>query len=557
MYSTTLELLGLGLFFVVNILFSVMIGNDLFAFFGNSGMGPSNRWVKILAGLLLIALSMNFTSSVLTMMTLGNLQAKFGDKGEKILLSPEYRKELSSIEGMFVATIVLITVLSFRLYFSPTQMAEEMFQWVSETIPEDYIKWGHMFISFIVLVLGLALMSMMDRYNVYKHPKPTDVMNPREQANLKDVSELPEDFRVNFKNLFWVLMTIFLIYFTPMLIPLVGSFNTTNDSSNTTNDSSKMMTYMSDFFTKNSISTFTLFKLIFVPLTLAISAIAIKYKYDKYVPVIGLSIATMMPYLSTLLFNLFDKRIPEHAVFMNIIDGLDGVFALSILFTLVGLEDTKKNIFDAPKNDISDTPYIYHKILISLLFLFPAVYVIIVFLGMRLSPKENPPELDGKFSYYAYQLVNIHNLFMWNLVDAFWVIRTFLLALAMVFAGLTINSFHKIEDLGLYHKFYHLKEVFGSFIVFLMIVLPFSLFDTRSVSRIMTLLIEYLSPIAVIIMMCLLVVYSNHLSKLSNKELIGDVSSEDDAAIAEKKSMESPNADKISRNVFNGVDTAI
>jgi hypothetical protein len=520
-------------------------------------MGPSNRWVKILAGLLLIALSMNFTSSVLTMMTLGNLQAKFGDKGEKILLSPEYRKELSSIEGMFVATIVLITVLSFRLYFSPTQMAEEMFQWVSETIPEDYIKWGHMFISFIVLVLGLALMSMMDRYNVYKHPKPTDVMNPREQANLKDVSELPEDFRVNFKNLFWVLMTIFLIYFTPMLIPLVGSFNTTNDSSNTTNDSSKMMTYMSDFFTKNSISTFTLFKLIFVPLTLAISAIAIKYKYDKYVPVIGLSIATMMPYLSTLLFNLFDKRIPEHAVFMNIIDGLDGVFALSILFTLVGLEDTKKNIFDAPKNDISDTPYIYHKILISLLFLFPAVYVIIVFLGMRLSPKENPPELDGKFSYYAYQLVNIHNLFMWNLVDAFWVIRTFLLALAMVFAGLTINSFHKIEDLGLYHKFYHLKEVFGSFIVFLMIVLPFSLFDTRSVSRIMTLLIEYLSPIAVIIMMCLLVVYSNHLSKLSNKELIGDVSSEDDAAIAEKKSMESPNADKISRNVFNGVDTAI
>jgi ABC-type xylose transport system permease subunit len=151
MYSTTLELLGLGLFFVVNLAYSVMLGNDLFSFFKNSSSDPSNRWTKILAVLILIALSMNFVSSVLTMMTLGNLQAKFGKKGEKLMLSPKYRSELSSIEGMFVAIIVLITVLSFRLYFSPTQMAEGVFAWLSQTIPDDYIKWGHMLLAFVVM----------------------------------------------------------------------------------------------------------------------------------------------------------------------------------------------------------------------------------------------------------------------------------------------------------------------------------------------------------------------------------------------------------------------
>lgn len=573
MYSTTLELLGLGLFFVVNLVYSALLGNDLFAFFGNSGMGPSSHWVKILAGLLLIALSMNFTSSVLTVMTLSNLQAKFGEKGEKLMLSPEHRKDLSSIEGMFVATIVLITVLSFRLYFSPTQMAEGMFRWVSDTIPTDYMKWGHMLISLVVLGLGLALAGIIDRRDVAEKEKNNIKMNKTHHEYLMKHPLLPEDFRTNFGNLFWVLMTIFLIYFAPMMLPFIGGFQ------------GKTMEYMSTFFTQNSISSFTLFKLIFVPLTIAIAVESNKManfgesvhdtsgdkSYPGYQSVIVLGITTMIFYLFTLLFNLtsapfawlFNIQIRDGVY--KFVNGIDGALALSILFTLAGLEDTRKNIFEPPKNTTTDTPYIYHKILTSLLFLFPAVYVILAFFGMRLSPEGSPSgpsgeKSPGRFMYYISQLVNINNLFIWNLVDAFWVIRTFLLALAVVFAGLTINSFHKIEDLSIYHKYYHLKELFGSFIVFLMIVLPFSLFDTRSVARIMTLFIEYLAPIAVIIMMCLLVFYSNRLSKLSNKELIGGVSANDTekgATEAEKNSMKLPNKDKVSRHVFNGVDTAI
>jgi amino acid permease len=126
--------------------------------------------------------------------------------------------------------------------------------------------------------------------------------------------------------------------------------------------------------------------------------------------------------------------------------------------------------------------------------------------------------------------------------------------LAVIFAGLTINSYNNIEDLTKFHKYYHLKELFVSFIVFLMVILPLSLFDSKNVPRIMTILVEYLSPIAVVIMMCLLVIYSNDLSKLSNKELVGDISSKDDE---EKPVVPPPTTDKISRNVFDGVEPTI
>ena len=597
MYSTTLELLGLGLFFVVNLAYSVMLGNDLFSFFKNSSSDPSTRWTKILAVLILIALSLNFVSSVLTMMTLGNLQAKFGKKGEKLMLSPKYRSELSSIEGMFVAIIVLITVLSFRLYFSPTQMAEGVFSWVSQTIPDDYIKWGHLLLAFVVMGLGLGLFSLIDRRKIAEETR-YKTGSERKFQEYTQHPLLPEDFRVNFTNLSWVLITIFLVYFVPTFIPMFGYF--------TGNTMSNMM----NFFTNpnSSVSTFTLFKLLFVPLTMAVAVELNKFesvyvdntdgdisdyaslgtntmeeyakgKYSGYKSLIVLGITTMVFYLITLagniftyLLSLFNMNIPfivyKSSYNMNIssfmsafisaiLNGADGILSVCILALLIHLQVKHENIFDAPINTTTDTQYIYHKVLTSLLFLFPAVFFIIIFLSLRTTTSS---KLNGIFGTGFFGTIgsvfSINRHFLWNFVDAFWAIRTFLVMLAVVFAGLTINSYNKIEDLTKFHKYYHLKELFASFIVFLMVILPFSLFDTKNVPRIMTVMIEYLSPIAVVIMMCLLVIYSNDLSKLSNKELIGDISSKDDEEDKPVKP-EPPNKDKISRNVFDGVEPTI
>ena len=582
MYTTTLELLGLGLFFVVNLAYSVMLGNDLSSLFKNSGADPSTRWTKMLAVLIIIALSMNFASSVLTMMTLGNLQAKFGKKGEKLMLSPKYRSELSSVEGMFVAIIVLITILSFRLYFSPTQMAEGVFSWVSQTIPDDYIKWGHLLLAFVVMGLALGLFSLIDRRKIAEETRYEKEDGKRKFQSYTDYPLLPEDFRVNFTNLFWVLTTIFLVYFVPTFIPMFGYFNGSSMSS------------MMSFFTNpnSSVSTFTLFKLLFVPLTMAIAVTLNKFtsvyndntngdiseysslgtdkieeyakgRFTGYQSLIVLGITTMVFYLLTLAGNILTYLLSlKNIMFFNInfsgflntiinaiLNGADGIVSVCILALLIHLQVKHGNIFDAPKNTTTDTPYIYHKVLTSLLFLFPAVFFIIILSSLRTATSTKA----SGFLHTFRSVFSINTHFLWNFVDAFWAIRTFLVMLAVIFAGLTINSYNNIEDLTKFHKYYHLKELFVSFIVFLMVILPFSLFDTKNVPRIMTVVVEYLSPIAVIIMMCLLVIYSNDLSKLSNKELVGDISSEDDEATP----VAPPTKDKISRNVFDGISHAI
>lgn len=613
MYSTSLELIGLGMFFVVNLMYSAMLGNDLFAFFKNSNSGsqPTNRWTTILATLILIALSMNFTSSVLTMMTLGNLQSKFGAKGEKIMLSPEYRKELSTIEGLFVATIVLITVLSFRLYFSPTQMAENMFAWVAETIPEGVVKWGHLLLATTVMGLALGLFALIDRHT--RATKKGTLLDVRRGANYshavldKDAElvdkykkhpELPDDFRTNFMSLFWVLMSIFLIYLIPTFIPAAASIyeffkpkstksNTSATSTTSTTSATGKMSLMMAFFTSSKVSTYTLFKILFVPLTLAIAVEANKLTnegdsiffketdkekkgvYPGYQSVIVLGVTTMIFSLFTLAGNIYtyiesfiDKSKGLNIPFGPLLNGADALIALIILIYLIDLQVKRGNIFDAPINTTTDTQYIYHKILTSFLFLFPAVYIILIGLGMRnevnIFKSENP--WLSRLHTIGTVLLGIDRLFPWNFVDAFWVIRTFLVAMAVGFAGLTINSYNKISEKGElpnFDKYYSLKELFGSFIVFLMVILPFSLFDTKSIPRILTVLIEYLSPIAVIIMMCLLVVYSNHLSKLSNKELVGGISSEDDEAEKPVAEDNPPDTERVSHRAFDGVEHPI
>lgn len=581
MYSTTLELLGLGLFFVVNLMYSAMLGNDLFSFFGRSysGVEPANRWTMGIAVILLIALSMNFTSSILTMMTLTNLRAKFGKKGEKLLLSPEYRKELSAIEGMFVATIVLITVLSFRIYMSPSEMAEGVFEWFADNVPSNFINYGHFGLCVVVMGLGLGLFSLIDRRDLAEKTKNCNPSDPDKTKQCKrqfptflNHPFLPDDFLVNFKNLFWVLITIFLFYFLPTFIPIVGYAT------------GIVMPNIEAFYTSSSISTFTLFKTVFVPLTLAfavelnkMSDVSIFNKepvkdtnctngnsssntdgiqFDGYEPLVLLGIITMIISLLTLVATFGVHMIPSIGFLQGGFNLVDGLVAISILIAIIVFQDKNQNIFDAPNMDMDDTLYIYHKLLTSFLFLFPVVFIGVYVLGVRELGKglfTTPGKLLSNPQAYGIwkTIENVSKSFLWNAVDSFWAIKTFLVAIAVVFAGLTINSYNNIPDVSKYNNYYHLKEVFGSFIAFLIVVLSMSLFDTKSIPRLLTFLIEYLSPVAILIMIALLVFYSNHMSKLANKELIGGVESEPEVdKIPDKQ--EVPN-DRADRNVFDGI----
>ena len=164
-----------------------------------------------------------------------------------------------------------------------------------------------------------------------------------------------------------------------------------------------------------------------------------------------------------------------------------------------------------------------------------------------------------QFGFTSYDFIsNITKIGLLNTVDTFMIIKTFLICISIVFAGFMINSYSKIPiskytfsvtDKGEV-SYYHLKELFLSFSVLLMVVLSMSLVNINNIPQIFTILIEYISPVALFAIILILIYLSNNMAQLSNKEVIDGVASE-------KKRSEPPkqneiSKDQISRAVFDG-----
>ena len=552
-YTTTLELLGLGVFFVVNVMYSAFLGMDISKFFaaGFSGSEPTKRWLFIVALILVIALVFNFVSSVLTMMTMANLRAKFGKKGEKLLLAPTYRKVLDHIEALFVSSIVFITILSFRIYVSPAEMSSSIFAWLGENIPDDVMKWGHVVLSMVAFGLGIAVFDL-----------------------IKHTDKLPVGFTSTFTTLFYVLMALLLFYMFPSLIhlgstiPLFGGILTSLFGLNEGSLSGRM----GELYTKYSISAYTLLKTIFVVLIFSITGFVdknntttAKYeKNEKYVdlPIVSYSI------MSVLLVTLFAKflfqthpgfftdtlkwNIGNATLGLNIVDLICALVLFITVFALSDKNDTivKGNVFDTAKETPGDSVSIYYKMLSGLLITWPLITLVLFMLGSREVFKLGT---DSKTATIMQMLSSLTTAFSLNLVDAFYIVKTFLLFMVVIFAGLTINQYHKIPGADLEHKYgsMKLKEIFGSFMAFLMVVVSMSLFNAKNLPRILTLVIEYLTPIAILIIVSYLVYYSDDMSKLTTKELIAGVSN-GDAGENNAKQMKNPPTEKISGDVYSG-----
>lgn len=117
-----LELLGLGLFFAINTMFSASLGNDILKF-----MQSSNRqtWMSGLSTVsIIVGLVFNFVSSIMVLVALNNLNSEFTAKGTKISLYPESRKDLDLFESMIISSVVLIAVVSLNIYFNAERLSQ-------------------------------------------------------------------------------------------------------------------------------------------------------------------------------------------------------------------------------------------------------------------------------------------------------------------------------------------------------------------------------------------------------------------------------------------------
>jgi hypothetical protein len=243
--------------------------------------------------------------------------------------------------------------------------------------------------------------------------------------------------------------------------------------------------------------------------------------------------------------------------------------ALAICMIVVAVEVSKKSMLESP-NDIGNTANVYYKVLLSLMIIWPVLtFVFMIFSFMSKTDNTNigldfttagtvdHTDYGAKMFFngmkvFEYLGANIHTMFLLNIVDLFTIVKTFLLIMVVIYSGLTINKFVEIKDWHKYDAHYHLKDVFGSFIAFLLIVVSISLFNSRNLPAMLSLLIDYAAPLAILIISALLVVYTNEISLLSKKVPIAEV--KPDPTKEAEQYAETVTKEVANANVFDGSD---
>ena len=122
--SKTLELLGLGLLFAVNAIFTFSLGNDVLEFMNRTSR---QTWLNGLATWsIIIGLVFNFVSTILMIITLNKLKTKFKVKGKPLSFSPENRKFFDVFKHMLISSITLVAVVSLNIYFTADRLSTTM-----------------------------------------------------------------------------------------------------------------------------------------------------------------------------------------------------------------------------------------------------------------------------------------------------------------------------------------------------------------------------------------------------------------------------------------------
>ena len=162
-----MELLGLGLFFGVNLLFTGSLGFDVLNF-----LQPPSRhsWLNGLAAWAIgIGLVFNLVSSIFLVVILNKLKTEFQAKGKPLQLNGENRDKLNVLKNTFISSVVLLAAISLNVYFTTGKIQLTIETLINnlantQTSPEKML----IFLTYCALVFGLWGVMMDILYNRYK-----------------------------------------------------------------------------------------------------------------------------------------------------------------------------------------------------------------------------------------------------------------------------------------------------------------------------------------------------------------------------------------------------
>jgi hypothetical protein len=148
LFNRNLELIGFGLIFVINLITSLNVANDII----NNKLNND-----IIVFVLAIGMTFTFVSIFLILITIGSLHIKYTKAGTPIILSKDNRKKLDDFKIILITNISVLGVLIFLFFVS-----DKSFFFIN--FNSNYLL--NFFILFIKFIFSLGTIGMSS-YLIY------------------------------------------------------------------------------------------------------------------------------------------------------------------------------------------------------------------------------------------------------------------------------------------------------------------------------------------------------------------------------------------------------
>lgn len=198
-----LETLGLGLFFIANILFCIFVGKTLL----DGSISPEGKdtewWMRY--GTMVVALAFSLVSSIMMIMTIVTLHNKFADNQSGIEWSPTSRKHLDDAETIFITITTFIGVISLYVYNSPEQVRKFVYTIFDTILNGDAANWLRALFPVVILSIGSALYGRLEMPLLEVSKKPTSVIcDPKNNPGI-------QKFKDSFVKTYWFLFAFMMV----------------------------------------------------------------------------------------------------------------------------------------------------------------------------------------------------------------------------------------------------------------------------------------------------------------------------------------------------------
>jgi hypothetical protein len=198
-----IETFGLVLFFVVNILFFLSVGKDLFD--GSiSSEGKDTEW-SFKYGIVIVSMVFSFVASIMMILTLVTLQGKFADVQSDIKWSPSDRKDLDTAEIIFITVTTLIGTTLLYVYNTPEDVRKATYHMFDLALNGSASNWLRVLFPIVILGLGSALYGRLQMQPLEVNKTPKQIIC----APLNDPSI--QQFKDSFIKTFWFLFAFIII----------------------------------------------------------------------------------------------------------------------------------------------------------------------------------------------------------------------------------------------------------------------------------------------------------------------------------------------------------